>query len=129
MALKILIVDDSITVRAVLTKALQLTETDLGEIIQAGNGREALEMLDRNPDVDILFTDIVMPVMDGEQLVAALNEAGHIDALPVVVISSAGDVERIARLRELGARGFVHKPFTPEQIQELLHQLTGVEST
>ncbi len=127
MALKILIVDDSITVRAVLGKALRMTDLDIDEIVQAGNGLEALAALDEYGDFDIVFTDIIMPEMDGEKFVGHLHRTGRTKDLPVVVVSSAGDTERIARLRELGARGFIHKPFTPEQIQEIVVEHTGIE--
>ena len=125
MALKILIVDDSITVRAVLQKALRITNLDIAEILEAANGLEAMKVL-AEQDVDIVFTDLVMPEMDGEQFVAKLNRDGLTDKLPVVVISSAGGSLRVERLRQLGVRGFVHKPFTPEQIEELVIEHTGV---
>lgn len=125
MALKILIVDDSITVRAVLKKALTLTRLEVGEVVQAANGVEALRVLTERP-VDFVFTDIVMPEMNGEELIVELNAKGRLPDLPVVVISSAGDVALIERLRNLGARGFVHKPFTPEQIEDVVKANLGV---
>jgi len=126
MALKILIVDDSITVRAVLRKALQITDLDIAGINEATNGLEALEVLE-SEDVDIVFTDLVMPEMSGERMIERLHRDGRIDELPVIVISSAGGTPRVDRLRELGVRGFVHKPFTPEQIEELVVEHTGAE--
>jgi len=126
MALKIMIVDDSITVRAVLRKALQITGLDIAGIHEATNGAEALEILE-SERVDIVFTDLVMPEMSGEQLIERLHEDGRVGELPVIVISSAGGAPRVERLRELGVRGFVHKPFTPEQIEELVVEHTGAE--
>lgn len=127
MAINVLIVDDSITVRAVLQKALRLTGLDIAEIVQAANGVEALQVLnDRN--IDFVFTDIIMSEMNGEQFVAQLHAEGRTADLPIVVISSAGDPERIKRLREMGVRGFVHKPFTPEQIKDAVIEHTGVET-
>ncbi|MBU0742375.1 response regulator [bacterium] len=124
MSLKILIVDDSITVRAVLRKALRITNLAITEIFEAANGLEAMKIL-AEQDVDILFTDLVMPEMNGEEFIAKLSRDGLTDRLPVVVISSAGGSPRVERLRELGVRGFVHKPFTPEQIEELVIEHTG----
>lgn len=124
MSLRILIVDDSITVRAVLRKALGITNLEIGEIHEAGNGREALAMLAEH-EVDILFTDLVMPDMNGEELVAQLHSDGVTERLPVIVISSAGGAPRVERLQEMGVRGFVHKPFTPECIEELVVEHTG----
>jgi two-component system chemotaxis response regulator CheY len=125
MAFNILLVDDSLTVRAVIPKALKLADVDVGELHEAGNGAEALEVLDREW-VDLVFADISMPVMDGEQFVQKLADSGAITDLPVVIVSSAGSEQRIQRLKELGVREFIHKPFTPEQIREVVDAVMGV---
>jgi two-component system chemotaxis response regulator CheY len=124
MSLKIMIVDDSITVRAVLRKALSITNLDIAEILEAANGREALALL-ADHEVDIVFTDLVMPEMNGESFIEELHRQGLTGKLPVVVISSAGGTLRVERMREMGVRGFVHKPFTPERIEELVVEHTG----
>jgi len=126
MTLRILIVDDSITIRAVLKKALTLTNLEIGEIVQVGNGIEALKVLDEQ-SVDFVFTDIVMPEMDGEVFIAKLHETGRTPDLPVIVISSVGDKERIERLLAMGVRGFIPKPFAPEQIEDVVVENTGVK--
>ena len=127
MAFNILLVDDSLTVRAVIAKALQLAGVDLGELYEAENGAKALEVLDEHW-VDLVFADISMPVMDGEQFVQALHDSGAIADLPVVIVSSAGSEPRIKRLTELGIRDYIHKPFTPEQIREVVDKVMGVTS-
>lgn len=127
MAFNILLVDDSLTVRAVIKKALQLAEVDIGELFEAENGAEALEVLDEQW-VDLVFADISMPVMTGEEFVEKLNETGAIEELPVVIVSSAGSEPRIQRLKELGIRDYIHKPFTPEQIREVVDSVMGVTS-
>jgi len=125
MAFNILIVDDSVTVRAVITKTLKLAGVDIGELHQAGNGQEAMKVLE-NEWVDLVFCDISMPVMDGEELVAAMNANGMIQSVPVVIVSSAGSEPRVARLKENGVRDYIQKPFTPERIREVVDQVTGV---
>jgi len=125
MAFNILLVDDSTTVRAVISKALTLAGVDINELYQAGNGEEALHVLEKEW-VDLIFCDISMPVMDGEELVTAMNENGMIDTIPVVIVSSAGSEPRVARLKEKGVKDYVQKPFTPERIREVVDQVMGV---
>jgi two-component system chemotaxis response regulator CheY len=127
MAFNILLVDDSLTVRAVIAKALEIAGVDVGQLHEAGNGAEALEVLDREW-VDLVFADISMPVMDGEELVRRLADSGALTSMPVVIVSSAGSEPRIQRLKELGVREFIHKPFTPEQIREVVDTVMEVPS-
>lgn len=127
MAFNILLVDDSATVRAVISKALKLAEVDINELYQAGNGQEALEVLEADW-VDLVFCDISMPVMDGEQFVEEMNKRGMIETIPVVIVSSAGSEPRVARLKQNGVRDYVQKPFTPERIREVVDSVMGVTS-
>jgi two-component system, chemotaxis family, chemotaxis protein CheY len=126
MAFNILLVDDSLTVRAVIKKTLRLAGVEIGELYEAGNGQEALAVLDAHW-IDLVFADLCMPVMDGEELIDQLHAAGSLGNLPVIIVSSAGSEPRIARLLEKGVRDFVHKPFTPERIREVVDQVMGVK--
>lgn len=126
MAFNILLVDDSLTVRAVIKKTLRLAGVEIGELHEAGNGQEALAVLETNW-IDLVFADLCMPVMDGEELVNRLYESGALANLPVIIVSSAGSEPRIARLKAKGVRDFVHKPFTPERIREVVDQVMGVQ--
>ncbi len=125
MAFNILLVDDSATVRAVIKKALTLAGVEINDLFQAGNGQEALAVLE-DEWIDLVFCDISMPVMDGEELVAKMNENGMIQNIPVVIVSSAGSEPRVARLRENGVKDYIQKPFTPERIREVVDSVMGV---
>lgn len=125
MAFNILLVDDSVTVRAVISKALHLAGVDINLLYQAGNGQEALEILEAEW-VDLVLCDISMPIMDGETLVARMVDNGMIKTVPVVIVSSAGSEPRIQRLKEMGVRDYIQKPFTPERIREVVDNVTGV---
>ncbi len=124
MAFNILLVDDSATVRAVISKALVLAGVEIHDLHQASNGAEALQVLEDNW-VDLVFCDISMPVMDGEEFVAKLNESGMIGSIPVIIVSSAGSEPRMARLKESGVRAYIQKPFTPERIREVVDLVMG----
>ena len=127
MAFNILLVDDSATVRAVINKALILAGVDINQLYQAANGREGLDVLEKEW-VDLVFCDISMPEMDGEEMVAEMKEKGMIDNIPVVIVSSAGSEPRVARLKANGVRDYIQKPFTPERIREVVDGVMGVAS-
>jgi len=123
MALNILIVDDSTVVRAMILKTLKLAGLPLGEVHQAANGREGLDILE-NHWIDLALVDINMPVMNGEEMIEAVRANPDWKDLPIVVVSTEGSETRIERLLEKDAR-FVHKPFAPEQICEVVQEITG----
>ncbi len=123
MSLNILIVDDSSVMRAMIRRCLELSHLPLGEVYEACDGREGLEVLARSW-VDILLVDINMPVMNGEEMVQRVREDPALAALPVIVISTEGSRTRIERLESRGVT-FVRKPFRPETIREVVLQVVG----
>ena len=126
MALNVLVVDDSSLMRAIVIKTLRLSGLPLHTILEAGNGAEALKILDENW-IDLALVDINMPVMDGEELINHLRENPETARLPVVVVSTESSETRIAKFRRQGA-GFVHKPFQPETLRDIIVELTGVSN-
>jgi two-component system chemotaxis response regulator CheY len=124
MAYNILIVDDSETVRAVISKTLGLAGLSVGEIHQAGNGQEALVVL-KDKWVDLVFTDINMPVMTGVELVERMQQDDILKTVPVVVVSTEGSKTRIEDLIQKGVRAYVRKPFTPEILRDTVEQILG----
>lgn len=125
MALKILVVDDSSTVRAVIVKALALGGVPVGEIFQATNGKEALAILAGNW-VDLVLTDITMPVMGGMEMVTRMSEDDLLKSVPVIVVSTEGSQTRIEELRAKGISAYVRKPFTPESLTKAVNETLGV---
>lgn len=124
MALNVLVVDDSAVMRSMIMKTLKLSGVQLGEIYQASNGLEALEVLNYNW-IDLALVDINMPVMDGEAMIDAVRSNPVTADLSVVVVSTESSESRIEMLQRKGA-GFVHKPFTPEILREKIVGITGV---
>ena len=123
MAFKLLLVDDSRTVRRVMAKALRLGGADI-EIFEAENGADALELL-AETWIDLAFVDINMPVMTGDQMVEKLKEEGRLDDLPVVIVSTEGSATRQDDLLAKGVRAFIRKPFKPEQVNKVVHDILG----
>ena len=124
MAYNVLIVDDSGTTRRVIEKTLKLSGLPLGEITHAENGREGLDQI-REKWLDLVITDINMPVMNGVEMLEDLARDELLKSLPVLVISTEGGQARIDGLRALGVRGFLRKPFQPEQIKQMIEEILG----
>ncbi len=125
MALNILIVDDSETVREIIAKTLSLAQVPISEIFMAANGKEALEVLGANW-VDLVFSDINMPVMNGVEMIEKMHEDELMQSIPVIVISTEGSATRIDQLKTKGVRAYIRKPFTPELIRKVVDEVIGV---
>lgn len=125
MALNILIVDDSSVMRAMIIKTIRMTDLPLGEVHQAGNGREGLKAIQQHW-IDLVLVDINMPVMNGEEMINNMKENPDMKDIPIVVISTEGSEKRIERLKQKGAR-FISKPFSPEIIRDTIQDLTGIK--
>lgn len=124
MAYNILVVDDSETVRAVLAKAIEMSGVEVKTLLTAGNGQEALEILDRDW-VDMVFADINMPVMGGVELVRRMMADDGMKAIPVVIVSTEGSATRIKGLLDSGVKAFLRKPFTPEGLKSIIDRIMG----
>ena len=125
MAYTILIVDDSQTIRSMLERSLAMTGLPINAVIQAENGKVALKTL-ASMWVDIIFTDIHMPEMDGIGLVTAMQESPEFKDIPVVIVSTEGSATRMAELAKKGVKGYLRKPFTPEKIRDVIVSTLGV---
>ena len=124
MAYNILLVDDSKTTRAIQKKILGLAEIPLGEIFEAGNGLEALDVLSGNW-IDLVLTDLNMPEMGGIELIELMKEDDSMASIPVVVISTEGSERRIEELMVKGIRSYLRKPFTPEELKGIIAGILG----
>lgn len=124
MAYNILVVDDSRTIRSVLTKTLGLAGLDIGEIFTAADGKEALDCLRENW-VDVVISDLNMPVMTGIELINEMAGDDLLKSIPVIVVSTDGSATRIAELKEKGVRKYIRKPFTPETVGSVITETLG----
>jgi two-component system chemotaxis response regulator CheY len=113
----VLIVDDSSTMRKIVTRSLRQAGFVLDEIFEAGDGFEGLNALKANK-VDLILSDINMPNMDGIEFVRAVRSTGC--KVPIVMITTEGGEDVIHQAFTSGADGSIRKPFSPEQLQEKL---------
>ena len=125
MAYRILIVDDSPAMRTFIRRVIDLSGFDASLCVEASNGEEALAVL-KGEWIDAILTDINMPVMDGETLLRRLTADPVMKSIPAIVISTDATESRIDRLLALGARGYVTKPFAPEDLRAELERTLGV---
>lgn len=124
MPYNVMIVDDSPSMRAFVRRVIELSGFEVGSCLNAANGAEALELLGEHA-IDIILTDINMPRMNGEEFVRKLEEHEKFRLIPVVVVSTDSTHSRIRRMLELGARGYVVKPFSPEVLRNELERVLG----
>ena len=104
---RILIADDSEMNRAILTEMLG----EEYEILEAENGQQAIEMIEKNSGIDLLLLDIMMPVKDGFDVLTAMNQYHWIDELPVIMISAENATSFVERAYDLGASDYISRPF------------------
>jgi len=123
MAYRLLIVDDSPAMRSFVKRVIQASGLD-AKCFEASNGREALALLGAEW-VDAILTDINMPDMDGEEFLRTLATDDVLKNTPSLVISTDATPQRIARMRALGARGYLSKPFLPEDLRGALERIFG----
>ncbi|MBN2644277.1 MAG: response regulator [Desulfuromonadaceae bacterium] len=119
MGKTVLVVDDSSTMRKIVSRSLRQAGLDFDEILEAGDGQEALTLLE-GKKVDIILSDINMPNMDGIEFLRQKKEIAAIKDIPVVMITTEGGADIIGEAKSLGAVGNVKKPFTPDQINEVI---------
>ncbi len=124
MGYSILVVDDSETIRTVLKRALEMTRLPIECVLEAENGTHALEVL-HNKWVDMVFSDIHMPVLNGIGLLENMSKDPELRDIPVVIVSTEGSATRIAELEQKGIKGYLRKPFTPERIRDSIIQTLG----
>jgi len=117
MPIRALIIDDSSVMRKIVERSLRQAGIDLAQVLEAGNGAEALAVLQEHP-VDLILCDINMPVMDGLEFIKQLPGVVNAKDVPVVMITTEGSESHVMQALSSGARGYIRKPFTPEQVKE-----------
>ncbi|MGB2607112.1 MAG: response regulator, partial [Candidatus Sulfotelmatobacter sp.] len=125
MPVRVLIIDDSSVMRKIVERSLRQAGIDLTQVIEAGNGAEALTALQEN-QVDLILCDINMPVMDGLEFIKQLSGVVNAKGVPVIMITTEGSEAHVVQALSCGARGYIRKPFTPDQVKtQVIPALAG----
>lgn len=116
MSLNVLIVDDSAAIRKILHRVLVQADVPLGTVMEAGDGVEALSKLKLGP-VGLILSDINMPNMDGIEFLSNVKADPSLKTVPVLMVTTEGSQAKVLQALELGAVGYVRKPFTADEIK------------
>jgi two-component system, chemotaxis family, chemotaxis protein CheY len=116
-SIRALIVDDSSVMRKIVERSLRQAGLSITQVLEANNGAEALSTVQNNK-VDLILCDINMPVMDGLEFVKQLAGVENAKGVPVVMITTEGSEGHVVQALSAGARGYLRKPFTADQVKE-----------
>jgi len=121
MALKFLVVDDSVTMRRIVANSLKTIGHDL--FVEAGDGREALTKLEADDSINFVITDWNMPEVSGLELVKAIRSNDKYGKIPILMVTTRGLKEDIIEALAAKVNNYVVKPFTPQILKEKIEQV------
>lgn len=119
--MRILIVDDSAMMRALIKRVIRLTDLPVSDVVEAADGWEALKILETQ-QVNLLLTDVNMPGMTGVELLREIARRDRWPDLVRVIISTDGSTSRRDEAADLEVRCYLEKPFSPEVLRDVLNQ-------
>lgn len=123
--LRLLLVDDSTTARRHMHRILNSFGIEL--ITEAEDGKEAVRILEQQ-EFDLIITDYNMPEMNGQQLIEHVRRDMNNTYVPIVMITSEEDEERLAAAHEAGVSAICDKPFNPEGVKSIVFSLLNEEA-
>src|SRR5262245_7756015 len=114
---KVLIVDDDVRNIFALTSALEAYNM---EVLRAENGREGIELLRQNPDIDVMLMDIMMPEMDGYETMRAIRQDARFQQLPIIALTAKAMKTDREKCIEAGASDYISKPLDMDHLLSML---------
>ena len=126
MALNILIVDDSALTRKAIRRIIGMLDLEVEQVFEAEDGLEAIKLMNGPEKIDFILADLNMPKMSGIEMIYAMRGNEATKSIPVAIVSTESNTTRIEKLLADGVTDYLHKPFTPEQIRDLLLRTIGV---
>lgn len=121
MELKFLIVDDSLTMRRIVTNSLK--NLGYNNFVEASDGKEALEKLAADSSINFVITDWNMPVLSGLELVKAIRSDAKLSTMPILMVTTRGVKEDILQALQARVNNYVVKPFTPQVLNDKIQQV------
>ncbi len=121
MALKFLVVDDSVTMRRIVLNSLKQIGHDA--FVEAGDGREALSKLQADDGINFIITDWNMPDLTGLDLVKAVRANSKYETIPILMVTTRGMKEDIVEALQAKVNNYIVKPFTPQVLREKIEQI------
>lgn len=122
--MKLLVVDDSSTMRRIIKNTLQRLGYE--DILEAENGIEAWQLLDTTEDIKILITDWNMPEMNGLDLVKKVRADSRYGEIPIIMVTTEGGKAEVITALKAGVNNYIVKPFTPQVLKEKLEVVLGI---
>ena len=118
--MKLIVADDSRMVRGIVTRIVE----PLGyEVVAAGNGQEALNILESGEqNINLVLLDWNMPVLNGIDVIKKMRADSRLKSIPVLMVSTESEEDRIRQAMDAGAQGYLTKPFTPEQLTNAIRR-------
>jgi len=124
--LNVLLIDDSMVIRKMLRRVLGECNLGITEILEAADGSQALKLLESTP-VQLMFCDVNMPVMGGIEFLENVRGRTEWSSIPILMVTTEGGQESVLKAVQLGAKGYIRKPFTPDEVkQKLIECLTSI---
>ncbi|HAT49901.1 MAG: response regulator [Nitrospirae bacterium] len=119
--MRVLIVDDSSVMRKIVSRGLRQAGFKIDDILEAGDGQQAMNILAKDANFGLILSDWNMPVMDGLNLVKSVRAStGAAKTIPIVMVTTEGGESKVQAAVEAGANGHIKKPFTPETLKDTL---------
>ncbi|MCH8124641.1 response regulator [candidate division KSB1 bacterium] len=121
MGFTVLVVDDSSVMRKIISKNLRQAGVKIDHLLEAGDGQEGLEQLEKW-QCDIILSDINMPNMDGLEFVKEIRKKRQLDQCRIIMITTESGTDIMEEVMNAGANGYVVKPFSPDQILDKINR-------
>jgi len=120
--MKILVVDDSQIMRRILKVGIGKIDKEI-VILEAENGKEALEILRDNPDIDYTFLDINMPIMRGDEMLKIVRADPVLKDHKIIIQTTEGRKEKFLEIKAMGVSGYIIKPYTQQIVESMMKKL------